>query len=59
MTRRALEGGLDDVLFAITAVMSAFADAYRAEHLSPLAEMCHQMTRSEPFKEGWLEFADE
>jgi hypothetical protein len=39
----------------------AVTSAALAEHYRTQAEMCHQMARItvSPFKEGWLEFADE
>jgi hypothetical protein len=39
----------------------AVTSAALAEHYRTQAEMCHQMARMtvSPFKEGWLEFADE
>jgi hypothetical protein len=39
----------------------AASSSVLAEHYRAQAEMCHQMARMtvSPFKEGWLEFADE
>jgi hypothetical protein len=39
----------------------AATSAFLAEHYRAQADMCHQMARmtASPFKEGWLEFADE
>jgi hypothetical protein len=39
----------------------AVTSAVLAEHYRTQAEMCHQMARMtvSPFKEGWLEFAEE
>jgi hypothetical protein len=39
----------------------AVTSAALAEHYRTQAEMCYQMARMtvSPFKEGWLEFADE
>jgi hypothetical protein len=39
----------------------AATSAVLPEHYRTQAEMCHQMARMtvSPFKEGWLEFADE
>jgi hypothetical protein len=39
----------------------AVTSAALAEHYRTQAEMCHQMARMtvSPFKDGWLEFADE
>ena len=41
--------------------MRVQTSAVLVEHFNAQAEMCHQMARMtvSPFKEGWLEFADE
>jgi hypothetical protein len=54
-------GSVQGLLAMRVRLSDAASSAVLAEHYSTQAEMCRQMARMtvSPFKEGWLEFAEE